>query len=177
MPTGTVAGDVLIAQVYFVYDSKSGARGNAPAGWTERAVGDDSNYPHLVWRTYSRVATGSDSFVWSGGVNWFDGILVAGMISISGGTAVDVAGTRAIDRIAPSVTTTTAPTLLVGLWQNPGNSVAAPASMTARMNVNQSGGPSLVIGTEPLSVSGATGTRTSPTVNVTTRFCQLIAVK
>jgi hypothetical protein len=178
IPTGTVAGDVLIAQVYFVYDNKSGARGNAPAGWTERAVGDDLNYPHLVWRTYSRVATGSDSFVWSGGVNWFDGILVAGMISISGGSAVDVVGTRTIaGAIAPSVTTTTAPTLLVGLWQTQGNTTAAPASMTARMNVNQTGGPSLVIATEPLSVSGATGTRTSPTVNVSTRFSQLIAVK
>ena len=174
MPTGTVAGDVLIVQVYFLYDSKSGAVGNAPAGWTERGTGD-AGAPHVVWRTYSRVATGSDSFVWSSGVNWFDGILVAGMISVSGGTAVDVAGTRATNRTAPSLTTTTAPTLLVGLWNNQGNSVAAPASMTARMNVNMIGGPSLVIGTEPLSVSGATGTRISPTVSA--QFAQLIAVK
>ena len=100
------------------------------------------------------------------------------MISVSGGTAVDVAGTVSFSgATAPSITTTTAPTLLVGLWMTFLNSTSAPASMTARMNVNQTGGPSLVIATESLSAAGATGTRVSPSSDFRFRYSQLIAVK
>lgn len=175
-PTGTVAGDVLIVQFYDVIDSKSGVVGTAPAGWTQRGTGDDVNSPHVVWRTFSRLATGPDSFVWSGGSNWTSPLLAA-MISVSGGTAVDVVGSRTLVATASSVTTTTAPTLLVGLWTTQANSTAAPASMTSQVSMTNIGGPSLVIATESLAASGATGTRVSPTVDARLRFSQLIAVK
>jgi len=173
-PTGTAVGDVLIVQMYVDADPKSGVAGSAPAGWTQRGTGDDSNYPFLPWRTYSRVATGSDSFVWTAGANWIK--LTAAMIAISGGTAIDVVGTRTLTATASSVTTTTAPTLLVGLWATLENSTAAPASMTARATVSQTGN-SQVIATESLSASGATGTRVSPTSSALVRYSQLIAVK
>jgi hypothetical protein len=175
-PTGTAVGDVLIVQMFFTMDSKSGVVGTAPAGWTQRGTGDDGNYPHLPWRTYTRVATGSDSFVWSGGANWNSGTLQAAMISVSGGTAVDVAGSVSQTATAPSVTTTTAPALLVGLWFTFQNSTAAPASMTSRASLAQTG-QSIVIATQSLAASGATGTRVSPTSSSLLRYSQLIAVK
>lgn len=173
-PTGTTVGDVLIVQMWVEYDFKSGSVGTAPAGWTLRGTGDDASYPYLPWRTFSRVATGTDSFVWSGGANWI--ILDAAMIAVSGATAVDVAGTRTLTAIASSVTTTTSPTLLVGLFAVLENTIAAPASMTARSTVTQTN-QSLIIATETLSASGATGTRTCPTTSVSLRYAQLIAVK
>jgi hypothetical protein len=174
MPTGTAVGDVLIVQVFIETDTKSGVVGSAPAGWTQRGTGDESNYPYLPWRTYSRVATGSDSFAWTGGSNWFRS--TAACVAISGGTAVDVVGSRTINAVASSVTTTTSPTLLVGLFSVLENSISAPASMTARSTVNSTG-MSQVIATETLSASGATGTRTCPTASESVRFSQLIAVK
>lgn len=174
MPTGTAVGDVLIVQVWISYDPKSGVAGSPSAGWTQRGIGDDSNYPFLPWRSYSRVATGTDSFSWSGGSNWISS--TATCIAISGGSAVDVAGTRSITAVAPSVTTTTAPTLLVGLFAVAENSISAPASMTARATLNTSG-LSQVIATEPLTASGATGSRTCPTSSLNVRYSQLIAVK
>ena len=173
-PTGTVVGDVLIVQMSVEYDSKSGSIGTAPAGWTVRGTGDDATYPFLPWRTFSRVATGTDSFVWSGGTSWIT--MNAAMIAVSGATAVDVAGTRTLTAIASSVTTTTSPTLLVGLFSTFENSTAAPASMTARATVSQTN-HSQVIATETLSASGATGTRTCPTSSLNVRYSQLIAVK
>jgi hypothetical protein len=173
-PTGTAVGDVLIVQMWLEIDNKSGIKGTAPAGWTVRGTGDDSNYFSLPWRTFSRVATGTDSFVWSGGANWTT--LTAAMIAVSGATAVDVAGTRTETAIASSVTTTTSPTLLVGLFAVNETAVAAPASMTSRINV-ASGATAQVIATEALTASGATGTRTCPTFSYNIRYSQLIAVK
>lgn len=174
IPTGTAVGDVLIVQMFVDSDPKSGAAGTAPAGWTERGTGDNSNYPFLPWRTYSRVATGSDSFIWTAGANWIT--LTAAMVAVSGGTAVDVVGTRTLTATASSVTTTTAPTLLVGLWATLENATAAPGSMTARASVSVSGN-SQVIATQTLTSSGATGTRVSPTSSLSVRYSQLIAVK
>jgi hypothetical protein len=177
IPTGVVAGDLLIVQMYINADFKSFSAGTAPAGWTERGKEDDVNYPWLPWRTYSRIATGSDSFVWTGGNNWFT--LAAAMIAVSGATAVDVVGTRAVSATAASVTTTTSPTLLVGLFAVLESAIAAPASMTSRINVASSVGGSraLVIATEALAASGATGTRVCPTSSISVRYSQLIAVK
>ena len=180
IPTGVVAGDLLIAQVYIYADFKSWSAGTAPAGWTQRGIGDESNYGFLPWRTYSRVATGSDSFVWTNGNNWFS--FTAAMIAVSGGTAVDVVGAggaSARTAIAPSVTTTTSPTLLVGLFAVLETAIASPASMTSRINVTRlvGGAVSQVIATEALTATGATGTRTCPTSSLNVRYSQLIAVK
>ena len=173
-PTGTTVGDVLIVQMWVLYDFKSGVTGSAPAGWTVRGTGDDVNYPFLPWRTFSRVATGTDSFVWSGGANWTT--MASAMIAVSGATAVDVAGSRNVSAIAPSITTTTSPTLLVGLFTVAETAIAAPASMTSRINVVSSD-MAQVIATESLSATGATGTRTCPTASALVRYSQLIAVK
>jgi len=175
-PTGTTVGDVLIVQMFVEIDSKSGVVGTTPAGWTQRGTGDDTQYGFLPWRTFSRVATGTDSLVWSGGANWTGGTLQAAMIAISGATAVDVAGSVATNATAPSVTTTTAPTLLVGSYFAFVNSTAPPASMTSRVTVTRIGA-SIVMATESLAASGATGTRVSPTASVQLRYSQLIAVK
>lgn len=180
IPTGTVAGDVLVAQVWIRGDSKAGTLGTAPAGWTQRGTFDTS-YPTLGWKTYSRIATGTDSFVWTGGDYWEE--MTAAMISVSGGTAVDVVGpggNSALTAVAPSVTTTTSPTLLVGLFSVLENAVAAPASMTSRVNITKNngyGGNSQVIATQELAATGATGTRTCPTSSFSVRYSQLIAIK
>lgn len=173
-PTGTVVGDVLIVQMWVEKDFKSGVLGTAPAGWTVQGTGDDATYPSLPWRTFSRVATGTDSFVWTAGANWTT--LTASMIAVSGATAVDVAGTRTTTAIASSITTTTSPTLLIGLFAVNETAIAAPASMTSRVNVVSSS-MAQVIATESLAATGATGTRTCPTSSFNIRYSQLIAVK
>jgi hypothetical protein len=173
-PTGTTVGDVLIVQMNVLYDSKSGATGTAPIGWTVRGTGDDASYPNLPWRTFSRIATGSDSFVWTAGANWET--LAATMIAVSGATAVDVAGTRTLTAVASSVTTTTSPTLLVGLFSVRESTISAPASMTARATITDVNN-SQIIATESLAATGATGTRTCPTASFSVRYSQLIAIK
>ena len=172
-PTGAVAGDLLIVQMFISADSKAWSTGDAPEGWTQQGIGDESNYPYFPWRTYSRVATGSDSFVWTGGNNWFT--VRAAMIAVSGATAIDAVGPggeSAQTAIAPSVTTTTQPTLLVGLFAAREIAIEAPASMTSRINVN-----GLIIATEDLADAGATGTRTCPTSSSNVRYSQLIAIR
>jgi hypothetical protein len=176
-PTGTAVGDVLLMQMFVRMDSKSGSAGNAPAGWTLRGTEDPSYALLGPWRTYTRVATGTDSFVWSGGYNWET--LTASMIAVSGGTAVDVvgaSGASALTAVAPSVTTTTSPTLLVGLFCVGETAISAPASMTSRINT-PSGPIASLISTQTLTTTGATGTRTCPTSSFSVRYSQLIAVK
>ena len=174
IPTGTAAGDVLIVQMFVEMDSKSGVRGTTPAGWTQRATGDENSYPHWPYRVFSRVATGSDSFIWTGGANWHNA--TATMISVSGGTAVDVVGNVGGTATAPSITTTTAPTLLVGLFATIEAATAGPAVMTSRITAAR---PSIsqAVSTESLAASGATGTRVSPTFSASFRYSLLLAVK
>jgi hypothetical protein len=105
------------------------------------------------------------------------------MIAVSGATAVDVvgpSGASALNATAPSVTTTTSPTLLVGLFAVMESAIAAPASMTSRINLtttNGFGSMAQVIATENLAATGATGTRTCPTSSISIRYSQLIAIK
>jgi hypothetical protein len=103
-------------------------------------------------------------------------------MAVSGATAVDVVGATAEGAggfVAPSVTTTTATDLLIYAAGQAGSDVAVtkPASMTQRANATP---PvphfRMLIATETLTASGATGTRTA-TGNSTRNVSLLIAVK
>jgi hypothetical protein len=168
-------GDVLIVQMFVGMDSKSGVRGTTPAGWTQLATGDESSYPHWPYRVFSRVATGSDSFIWTGGANW--AYATATMISVSGGTAIDVVGTVGGTATAPSITTTTAPTLLVGLFATIQAATAGPSVMASRITAAYGIDLSQAVSTQSLAASGATGTRVSPTFSASFRYSLLLAVK
>jgi len=105
------------------------------------------------------------------------------VMAVSGATAVDVVGSTAqgytVGYVAPSVTTTTATDLLIFAGGQAGSSQAAtkPASMTERANTT----PTIphfrmLIATETLTASGATGTRTATSASPY-NVSLLIAVK
>ena len=169
VPTGTASGDQLLMFVEVEADYKGYFFGSPSAGWTQIAFNDTFRveYPSNTFAVYKRTATASEStYSWSGGSSWYNGM--GFVMAVSGATAVDVVGSTAqgytVGYVAPSVTTTTATDLLIFAGGQAGSSQAAtkPASMTERANTT----PTIphfrmLIATETLTASGATGTRTA----------------
>jgi len=168
VPTGTASGDQLLMFVEVEADYKGYTFGAPSAGWTQIAFNDTFRveYPANTFAVYKRTATASEStYTWSGGANWYGGL--GFVMAVSGATAVDVVGATAEGAggfVAPSVTTTTATDLLIYAAGQAGTDVAVtkPASMTQRANATPT--PAyfrMLIATETLTASGATGTRTA----------------
>jgi hypothetical protein len=118
-----------------------------------------------AFAVYTKTAGASESsVVWAGGTNWKTA--QGSVTAISGGTAVDVVSTISGLSVA-SVTTTSATDLLVGAWVAESSSdkpITVPASMTSRVALasNNAGFfANMSIGTETLSATGSTGTRTA----------------
>lgn len=185
MPSGIASGDILVMQVYFHFDAKSGGFATAPSGWTNRGSATNSSGDGYGWYVYTKTASASEPSVTQTGLNWFCGSM--SIIAVSGATAVDVAGSVAGGLVASSATTTTSTDLLVGLWgvdySLASRPITAPASMTSRAtNAASSPANSIYltqqIATESLTATGATGTRTATTTGTTSYvFSMLLAVK
>jgi hypothetical protein len=165
VPTGTASGDQLLMFVGIEADFDGYSVGTPSAGWT-LISSDDTYHPTYLsnsWRVYKRTAGASEStYSWSGGSTWYSGM--GFVVAISGAAAVDVVGTGAHSLVAPSVTTTTATDLLVYAVASAGNAPAMtkPSAMTERANATPT--PAnfrVVIATQTLTASGATGTRTA----------------
>jgi hypothetical protein len=165
VPTGTASGDQLLMFVEVEGDYKSYTFGAPSAGWTQIAFNDTFRveYPSNTFAVYKRTATAVEStYTWSGGANWYSGLGI--VMAVSGATAVDVVGATANSFAAPSVTTTTATDLLIYAAGQAGSdqAVTKPSSMTQRANATP---PvphfRMLVATETLTASGATGTRTA----------------
>jgi hypothetical protein len=180
VPTGAASGDQLLMFVEVEADYKGYTFGAPSAGWTQIAFNDTFRveYPSNTFAVYKRTATASEStYSWTGGANWYNGL--GFVMAISGATAVDVVGATANSFVAPSVTTTSASDLLVYAAGQAGSDQAAtkPAPMTQRANATPT--PTnfrMLIATETLTASGATGTRTA-TGGSAFNVSLLIAVK
>ena len=179
IPTGTAAGDILVMTIFQWFDPKSGGEASAPAGWHQRASEYSFSGDGWRWRIMTKTAGASETSVTQTGTNWYAGTM--NIVAISGGSAIDVVGTYSNNLVAPSVTTTTASTLLVAVYGAARTittgPITAPGSMTSRVTseVFNVIGLTTNTATETLTASGATGTRTA--TSTATGFSQLIAIK
>ena len=174
IPTGTVSGDILVLAFWSQYDGKNGGLpGTTPSGWTQRLYvdGPTGDYIAFTFAVYTKTAGASEpSAVLSGGSNWRSGMTA--MISVSGATSVDAVGSVGSGLVAPSITSTSATDLLVGIWgvYEGGSGVSEitlPTSMTVRSQQIYSPFAQWELGvaTQTLSASGATGTRIATETN------------
>lgn len=173
VPTGTSLGDLLLLAVWMNFDAKAGTYGTESyAGWTQCIRNGQFSGDDIYLSIFSKTAGASESsFTWSGGSNWIHGL--ASIVSISGATSIDVVGTPGLTNPAPSITTTANNDLLLGFFPawGPGVSggaeITLPGSMTTRVSLKSSAGTdaNLSIGTEKLTTSGATGTRSATISN------------
>jgi hypothetical protein len=171
-PTGTSLGDLLLLTVWINFDPKAGTYGTESyAGWTQHIRSGQFSGDGVYLSIFSKTAGASESsFTWSGGSNWIHGL--ASIVSISGATSIDVVGTSGTSNPASSITTTANNDILLGFFPawgpalSGGTEITLPGSMTTRVSLKSSAGTdaNLSIGTEKLTTSGATGTR-SATIN------------
>jgi len=181
IPSGVVAGDILIAHVRIKFEPKVGTQGDITyAGWTMR--GSENDYYGGYWTaTYSRTATGSDSsLTWTGGTNWHGAQM--SIVALSG------ASDTLSGLVGASITAATSPTLLLGFWSNTCAAISGlgtltpPASMTERVNsgflmIASAERNNAMIATQTLTAPGATGTRTATVSNSAANFVQMIVVR
>jgi hypothetical protein len=174
MPTGFAAGDILIMQVNVSADVKTGgstyAWYNPPPGWTTQYAQDSFGGDYRQMDIFTKTATGSEaSLTWPILNNYAAAMSI---IAISGGTGIDVVGPAGVGSLVTgSITTTTSSDLLVGCWWNwcdTSDILVNPASMTQRSNVNiyspiSTRYMNILMTTEKLITSGATGSRTATT--------------
>lgn len=140
VPAGTVAGDVLLAQVAHAYTTASLT---APAGWA--LVRRDSSSTVITSALYVRTAAAGEpgaAFAFPAGT----GVAMAGGVAAYPGahptTPVDahagVAG-HGTTPYTPAVTTTTAGTMVVRFIANSATSFPEPAGTTLRWRFTTSG--------------------------------------
>lgn len=176
VPTGTVAGDVMIASVSARPDTLTIS---PPSGWTLIRQVTQSAANASVLATYSRVAASGEpaSYTWSfsgggfggaaGGIASFSGVDITTPVDAEAGSAT----ASSLNHTAPSVTTTIANEALLTIhaftsaatWTPPTGmtEVADVASET----VPNAGGISMEMNIESRASAGATGARTAAAGN------------
>ncbi len=179
-PSGTVAGDALVAHLVLRDDVAL----TAPTGWT--LIHRSTTGPYSA--VYHKTAGSGEpaSYSWTGSsVRYAAGL--GAWSNVSTVTAIHArsgAGGSGSSIVAPSITTTRADTMLVAFWsiRNDGG-VTVPASMTERWDIasNESGATGHQVqssmATEPMAVAGASGTRTASAAASESNVGQMIALQ
>lgn len=169
-PAGLVADDVMLAQIN-VRANICGAGGNTPpAGWVLVANGCLNSGTALSQAVYYKVAGASEpaGYTWSFTSGRASGGIAA-FREVNSVTPIDVAGGQAnassTNIVAPSVTTTFANTMLVGLFGLArADAISPPAGMTEAYDRASGGGPNGATSEAAYAAQaaiGATGTRTA----------------
>jgi hypothetical protein len=164
-PASTATGDVLVAAV----SVSNNATITPPTGWTPILASSNGNnvniasYYHVVTNAASEPASYSWGFssspTTSGGIARYTGVDTSNPIDVSG-----VATGNSTQPVAPSVTTTAANDLVVGLFASQANtSFTAPTGMAERYDVPNASGPSTEASDVAQANAGATGTKTATT--------------
>lgn len=171
VPTGTVAGDVMIAAVA---TTASSVVITAPTGWNlVQAVAQTGGTSNRL-ATYYRVATASEpaSYSWtlstthggaSGGIVSYSGVDNSTPIDVSAGAATGSSTSHA----APTVTTTVAGDMLVTVHEFASASTwTPPPGMSERVDrasrtSNNNAGVTLEMNDLLLGAAGATGAKTA----------------
>jgi hypothetical protein len=168
VPTGTVAGDVMIAAIS---TTPSSVPITAPAGWTLiQAVTQATATSNRV-STYYRVAGASEPASYSWTLNTTHTGAAGGIVSYSGvnnTTPVDVSAGQAtassLNHSAPSITTTVANDMLVTVHEYASaSSWTPPAGMAERVDIASrsasTSGITLEMNELSLGAAGATGAK------------------
>lgn len=172
-PAGVVAGDFLVAQLS-IRGGTGVSIGSVPAGWTlvNRSDSGTQVVQAIYARTVGTLASEPASYTWGFSRNRFVAALVALRGVDSATWAVAAAATSGATSIsAPSVTTSTANSLLLGLYAADSGvlSFGTPAGMSAQVTNLQTGtgtnGTTLALFTETQASAGASGVRTSSLTN------------
>ncbi|HEU0188729.1 MAG TPA: DUF6701 domain-containing protein [Gallionella sp.] len=170
VPTGTVAGDVMIAAIA---TTPSTVPITAPAGWTLiQAITQATATSNRV-STYYRVATAAEpaSYTWTlsaahtgaaGGIVSYSGVDTTTPVDVSAGAATPSALTHA----APTITTTVANDMLVTVHEYASaRSWTPPVGMTERVDIASraasNAGITLEMNELLLGAAGATGAKTA----------------
>ena len=184
-PSDAVAGDVLVAGMTWEGDHNTFTP-SAPSGWTLVRRNGDNAVGQFV---YSRVLTASEpsSYTWTGrstnaagAIVAFSGVDTTAPVNVHAG---QVNSTNS-QIIAPSITTTRANILLVGVFGIVSTqTLSAPAGMSAIWSGSSSGtgGSSVQVSTlgadEAWATPGATGSRTATATGGSRSIGQLIALQ
>ena len=165
-PSGTTAGDVLVAQVANRYTAYTLT---APSGWT--LVRRDTSGSAVTSAVFWRVATSSEPASATFSLSGTSGVqTVGGVVAYSGVRAsspVDVSGVSAgvgDTATTPSVTTTVANTRVVHLLTKRQETLPAPTGTTQRWRLISGTGTATegaTAGDEPFVGPGSTAGRTS----------------
>lgn len=177
VPTGTAAGDVMIASVA---STPSSTTINTPSGWTLIRQSTQGSATTSKLATYYRVATTTEPSVhtWTfsgsgltqsvGGISSFRGVDTSSPYDAETGGATN----SSLNHIAPTVTTTLDDGMLVTVhemassvtWTPPlisGTTRMTEAVDVASLTPNNAAGISMEMNYEVRATAGATGTRTA----------------
>lgn len=182
-PTGVAAGHVMIAQV--TARGGTGTTITASSGWT--LIQRDDSGTTLAQAAYYKVATSSEpaSYTWtfntpqqaSGGIVAYSGVDNTNPINANGGQP----NPSSTSITAPSITTTVADTMLMGLFGTAvSTTVTPPTGMTERWDIASSGSAATRITSEGADESfagpGGTGTRVATASAAAVNIGQLLAL-
>ena len=157
----------------------------APSGWT--LVRSTTSGSSLTQATYVHVAGTSEpsSYQWRfSSLRMASGVMAA-YVGVNTTTPVDVSGggssSNSSSDVAPSVTTTVAGDLLIGVFGEAANaSVTPPTGMLEQVEQLAGIGNTRVVtelSDQPLGAAGATGTRTATLSKSGANVGQLIALR
>ena len=181
-PSGTASGDVLVAAVDIGLGTTTVT---APSGWT--LVRSTTSGSSLTQATYVHVAGTSEpsSYQWRfSSLRMASGVMAA-YVGVNTTTPVDVSGggssSNSSSDVAPSVTTTVAGDLLIGVFGEAANaSVTPPTGMLEQVEQLAGTGNTRVVtelSDQQLGAAGATGTRTATLSKSGANVGQLIALR
>ena len=169
-PTGTVAGDLLLAQIA---NRQSAYTLNAPAGWTllRRETGGSTVGTMATSAVFWRWAAAGDPVSWTWTMSASPGVQMVGGIAAYSGVhatspinASGVASGTSVTATTPSITTTVADTRLVHLLAKRQEQLPAPTGTTGRWSLLSGAGATNVgaaAGDESFAGPGVTATRSS----------------
>ena len=184
-PPGTVAGDLLVAQVDFHTHAFVGTI-SAPAGWTTVRVDNDTNHEiqGVFWKfagssepaTYTFTNGTSDTAKeGSGAITAYAGVDPVTPIDAHAAATLPGGGSTIV---APSVTTTMPGTRLLTLLGQRANGPVTPATgMTERYEVFAGNQNLVQMADQSIAASGATGTRTVTSADNGSSVVQSVALR
>jgi peptidoglycan/xylan/chitin deacetylase (PgdA/CDA1 family) len=180
-PSGTVNGDVLVAAI----DIAGTTTVTAPGGWT--LVRSTASGSSLTQATYLHVAGTSEpsSYQWRFSSSRMASAVMAAYVGVNTTAPVDISGggssSDSSSDVAPSVTTTVAGDLLIGVFGEAANaSVTPPTGMLEQVEQLAGTGNTRVLSElsdQQLGAAGATGARTAALSRSGANVGQLIALR
>lgn len=186
-PASVAAGDLLIAGISLTGSTSLINTAQVPAGWTLIAPQDNSTV--LGMASYWKIATASDvsaSYLWRftssvravGGIMRFTGADTTNPIDVADGVPGSDTSSP-FNVIAPSVTTTTAQTTLIGMYAISAGTTFTNSGLTERIDVPHASGANLTMefATRTQGAAGSTGTSTAVASAGGNYVAQTIAIR